>query len=105
MQNGGGNIRVAWKAVDDATDYNVYMGDAVNPAGIEDSVADSEAEADGSFVWWSTEQAGFVYVRVTALNSLAEESAYSNERYFYMRQDTENTPTDALRHIMKGHKT
>src|SRR5690348_1158906 len=102
----GGMIRLRWAEVETATDYNVYMGDTTAPTGLEDSVADDEMEPDGWFVWWSTEQAGPIFVRVTALNALAEESAYSNEafRYITSNQDGQQVPASedqALNHERK----
>ena len=105
IQTGGGNIRVRWHAVDDATDYNVYLGDTPSPTGLEAEISEAEVESDGSFIWWSAEEVGFIYVRVTALNSLAEESAYSNERSFYMNASNDiirSGPTPALDHVRKG---
>lgn len=90
----GGLIRVMWRAVDDATDYNIYVDSAPNPTGIEDSVADDEVEDNGWFIWWSGVQLGQVFVRVKALNALAEESAYSNEVYRYITSEGDGQTTD-----------
>lgn len=96
-----GFIRLAWREVPDATDYNIYMGDTPEPTGIEDQLSDTDVEDNGWFIWTSTEQIGQVHVRVTALNAGAEESAYSNERYHYMNSEQDgmripNDPTSAL---------
>ena len=101
-QNGGGLIRVSWLAVATATDYNLYMGAAASPTGLEDSIPDDDALADGTFEYWTVGQpTGPVWLRLTALNVLAEESAYSNEIQVNVRYDTNNVPTAALRHVMK----
>jgi hypothetical protein len=84
-----GFVVLRWREVDGATDYNIYMGDTTAPTGIEDSVSDAEVEPNGWFIWTSVEQIGQVHVRVTALNALAEESAYSNERYHYMNSESD----------------
>lgn len=98
----GYTLRVMWRPVDDATDYNIYLGDTLHPTGLEDSVADGEAEPNGWFIWFSTVQTGQVFVRVTALNALAEESAYSNERSAAFQGAGENIqPTQALDHVRK----
>lgn len=105
IQTGGGQVRVTWYEVPDATDYNIYFGDTPNPTGIEDSVSDSEVEDNGLFRWFSDPvYAGHVYVRVTALNAMAEESAYSNEKGFYLNESNvqSQNPTRALDHIRKG---
>lgn len=103
VYNTGEEVRVAWRAVDDATDYNIYLDEVPNPAGVEDSVADDEVEEDGSFVWFSEPQSGHVYVYVTALNALAEESDPSNEVHkFVAVTGGEVNGTDALVHARKG---
>lgn len=87
MKQYGGKVRLAWRPVDSAIDYNVYMGSATAPVGLEDSVNFSEAAANGWFIWWTTTpQAGGVFARITALNVGAEESAYSNEKYVYISE-------------------
>ena len=80
----GGLVLIRWRPVDTATDYNVYLGSDPAPAGLEDSVADEEAEPNGWFRWYSGVQVGQVFIQVTALNVGAEESDRSNQRYLYM---------------------
>lgn len=94
-------IRLSWEAVPGATDYNIYLGPSQNPTGLEDTVADDEALADGSFEWWSGPVVGLNYVRITALNALAEESAYSNQKSTYIGGDADVVPTPARRKMVK----
>lgn len=89
VRQNGGFVRISWAEVQDATDYNIYLDSAPAPTGLEDSVSDAEGEGNGYFEWWSPEQIGQVYIRITALNALAEESAYSNEVYRYMTSDSD----------------
>lgn len=101
-QTTGGLLRLSWEAVFGATSYNVYLGDAQNPTGLEDQVLENEASADGSFVWYSPVQVGTVYVRITAVNALAEESGYSNQKTTtFMGQSSFDEPTPARRKAVK----
>jgi hypothetical protein len=71
----GGKLRIAWRDVSGATDYNVYLGDTQSTLGIEDAVNYTEAQSNGWFVWWSpTIASALTFVKVTALSALAEES-------------------------------
>lgn len=71
----GGKLRIAWRDVSGATDYNVYLGDTQASLGVEDGVNYTEVLANGWFVWWSpTIQSALTFVKVTALNAQAEES-------------------------------
>lgn len=89
----GGFLRVAWRVVENATDYNIYLGDTTAPTGLEDQLSDSDEGPSGWMVWYSPIQIGKVFVRVTALNAQAEESAYSNECFRYMTSGWDNAQT------------
>ncbi len=103
VRQNGSRIYVRWQPVVEATDYNLYVGDTVHPTGIEDSIEDDELGSDGWFFDITSEQAGIIYVRMTALNALAEESGYSNEVQVNLRGESPNNqPTNALNHIRKG---
>jgi hypothetical protein len=107
VRQNGGMVRVAWREVDTATDYNVYLGPDSSPTGLEDSVNDAEGQANGWFVWYSGPEAGGTFVRVTALNALAEESAYSNQVYRYVdsEADTQQVPDDETHALQMQRKT
>ena len=75
----GGRVRVRWQGVTGATYYNVYLGEGRDPTTVEDVVLLAAEEAPW-FTWWSDSYAGSVFVRVTALNALDEESDYSNQK-------------------------
>src|ERR1044071_7575016 len=80
VHHDGVKVHVRWQPVEGATDYKLYVGETNPPTGVEDDIADEELGDDGWFFAWSDPQAGVVYVGVTALNALAEESALSNVR-------------------------
>jgi hypothetical protein len=94
VRQNGGKVRIAWREVPDATDYNIYLGPTTAPTGLEDSVNFTEEEPNGWFVWWSGPEAAQVFIRITALNALAEESGYSNEvfRSVTSGSDTQDIP-------------
>ncbi len=75
----GATIRVLWQPVADATDYKLYVGSATAPTGLEADVPDDDIGDDGWFQWTFVTEDYTTYVRMTALNITAEESAYSNE--------------------------
>lgn len=89
VRQNGGLVTVWWRPVDGATDYNVYLDSNPNPTLVEDSLVDDDVE-NGWMVWESTLQLGQVFIRIKALNALAEESAYSNEVYRYITSGTDD---------------
>lgn len=92
----GGMLRLCWREVDNATDYNVYMDSHTAPTRLEDSVNFSEVLSSGGwFVWYSNYEVGQLFARVTALNALAQESGYSNEVYRVINSDTDTNPMDS----------
>lgn len=103
VRQDGTRVYVRWQPVDTATDYNLYVGDTPNPTGIEDSITDDELGSDGWFFDITGVQSGPTYVRLTALNALAQESAYSNEvQVNPSGAGASNSPTKAVTHIRKG---
>lgn len=100
---GGLIVRLAWAPVDDATSYNIYLGDTLDPIGLEDTVLDDDAEDNGSFIWFSDQYVGPLFVRVTAVNAGAEESGYSDQYSFNLANtnDGMNVPTPALNHAAR----
>lgn len=84
----GITLRVSWKPVLNATDYKLYVGSAPAPTGLEADISD---DGDGLGPWL---QYDFVpddtdsYLRMTALNVGAEESAYSTEYHFNLSGNT-----------------
>lgn len=79
VRTNGSDIYVRFRPVPDATDYKLYVGDAVSPTGLEADIPDDDLEDDGWFFYVVTNEVGVTYVRATALNVGAEESGYSNE--------------------------
>lgn len=75
----GTTIRVLWQPVESATDYKLYAGAAAAPTGLEADIPDADEGADGWFQYSFVPEDMTTYVRLTALNLLAEESGYSNE--------------------------
>lgn len=102
VRQNGGLVRIAWREVEDATDYNIYLGPDTEPVGLEDSVSDAEIEPGGWFLWWSGPEVGQVYIRITALNSLAEESGYSNEVYRFITSTVDDQDIPAP--LTQAHK-
>lgn len=79
VRTNGIAIRVLWQPVADATDYKLYVGDTAAPTGLEADIPDDDMGSDGWFQYTFVQEDWTTYVRLTALNLLAEESAYSNE--------------------------
>lgn len=75
----GAKVRLRWHPVLTATDYKVYMGGATNPSGLQDDINFVEQGTDGWFHFSYRVDEAPLYIAVTALNVLAEESAHSNE--------------------------
>lgn len=98
----GHAVYVRWQPVQDATDYNLYLSEGAGAFGIEAQFTDADIEADGWFFYITSPYAGIVNVKLTALNSLAEESGYSNTVQCNLVGGGETHPTDALNHIRKG---
>jgi hypothetical protein len=78
VRQDGTSIYVRWQPVLNATDYTLYLKDEGGVFGVEDSIPDDDLYSDGWFFTVTRPQAGIVYVKLTALNALAEESAASN---------------------------
>jgi hypothetical protein len=79
----GYKVRVFWRPVDTATDYNVYYSDELAAAGIEaqlDSAID--ISPSGWFHYTFVPEGSIIQVYVTSLNIGAEESAASNVKGF-----------------------
>lgn len=98
----GERILVRWRPVPTATDYKLYVQEAGGTRGLEDDIADDEIGPDGWFAAWTTPETGVINVDVTALNVGAEESDPSNVVQRNLTGGSLQTPTDALRHVMKG---
>lgn len=75
----GGKVRLRWRPVLNATDYKLYVARTSAPTTLEDDIADDEVGADGWFVAQFIPDEVPCYIRLTALNVGAEESAYSNQ--------------------------
>lgn len=78
----GHKVRVFWQPVPNATDYKLYYGMATAPTGLEDDIPDEDIGLDGWFHVTFYPDDSVFFIRMTALNIGAEESAYSNERRF-----------------------
>jgi hypothetical protein len=98
----GERILVRWRPVATAESYTLYLQEAGGARGVEDTIDDSEIGADGWLVTWTRPNAGVITVDVTATNLGAEESAASNAIQRNLTGGSTQTPTDALRHTMKG---
>lgn len=77
-------VRLLWRPVETATDYNVYYADELAAAGVEAQLDELDLGSDGWYHYTFVPDGTIVTVYVTALNALAEESAASNERDFYL---------------------
>lgn len=75
----GLTIRVLWQPVPNATDYKLYVGPASAPTGLEADIPDDDIGDDGWFQYTFFPDDVTTYIRLTALNVGAEESAYSNQ--------------------------
>lgn len=78
----GSKVRVRWQPVAAATDYKLYVADTAAPTALEDDIPDDDMGADGWFQYTYETDTSHSYIRLTALNVGAEESAYSNELHF-----------------------
>lgn len=98
VRQDGTSLYVRWQPVPTATDYKLYAGQTLHPTSLEATVPDDDIEEDGWFFYVLDQMdAGLNYVRATALNVGAEESAYSNEVQVNLRgRGTDNQPTSAL---------
>lgn len=74
-----GSVAVRWQPVVTATDYKLYAGPTTAPTALEDDIPDDDIGPDGWFSVSFVPDELPVFVRLTALNVGAEESAYSNE--------------------------
>lgn len=72
-------VRVLWRVVDEATDYNLYVEDDGGVAGIEAQFDENDA-TDGWFHYTFRPDGSRLAIYVTALNVLAEESDPSNTK-------------------------
>ena len=104
IQTGKGFVRVRWDDVPTALHYNLYVGDTTAPVGLEDTISEADIGIDGRFTYFvPLEQIGQTYLRLTALNALGEESAYSNERHLNMTIDVDSqAPGRAKGRIPRG---
>lgn len=84
VRTNGVTIRVLWQPVLTATDYKLYVGASTAPTGLEDDIEDDDVGTDGWFQYTFTPDDVNVYIRLTALNVGAEESAYSNEKHLIL---------------------
>lgn len=78
----GHTIRVLWQPVATATDYKLYVGATPAPTGLEADIPDDDMGDDGWFQYTFLPDDIDSYLRLTALNVGAEESAASNELRF-----------------------
>lgn len=100
----GTNVYVRWLPVLNATDYTLYLKEALEAYGIQAQFVDDDVEDDGWFFSVEGPFAGIVTVKLTALNALAEESGDSNEVQLNLRGGgIEVVPSDALEHQRKGY--
>lgn len=79
LRSSGWALRVAWRPVEDATDYNLYVTDDGTGPGIEAQFDENDLGGDGWYHYTFRPDGTFIDVYVTALNALAEESDPSNE--------------------------
>jgi hypothetical protein len=101
VRQDGTSIYVRWLPVLNATDYNLYVSEAGGAFGIQSQFADDDIEDDGWFFTIEGPFAGVVDVKMTALNSIAEESGYSNDRQVNLIGGRETRPTSAVAHARK----
>jgi hypothetical protein len=101
VRQNGNDIYVRFQPVPTATDYKLYVGDTVNPTGLEADIPDDDIEVDGWFFYVVTNESGLTYVRLTALNVGAEESGYSNEVQVNVQTIAGNGQTSAVNHASR----
>jgi hypothetical protein len=99
--DGVGRIIVRWRAVDGATDYNIYLDSVDPPSGLEDELDEGDEYSNGVFVWYSTPYAESLYVGVTALNLAAEESALSTTTHVWPNVDAQPDQSGSLRNVRR----
>ena len=76
----GFKVRVFWRPVLNATNYNLYVGDELAPSGIEAQFDDLDLGTDGWFHYTFRPLGSIITLYLTALNVGLEESVASNTR-------------------------
>jgi hypothetical protein len=80
VHSNGSTVRVTWRPVLDATDYDLYYADEVSDAGIEAQFDENDLGSDGWYHYTFMPTGSIIALYLTAFNAGAEESDPSDTK-------------------------